>query len=91
MKTNESILKNLREEYELGEYPTFTCPSCGKKLDDIGVCVRAQIHFDTLNAEYSSVEEIEGTDSYYCPECGNDLPFEETDKFIEEVGEQAWR
>lgn len=61
------------------------CPICGEELYEIGVVVQATHTFDICTASYGNINEIEKTLSYYCPECGNDLPFETTRNYINQL------
>lgn len=62
------------------------CPYCGKKLDPLGVVVRATMLLDSTIG-YSKVEEIEETIEYYCPECGADLDFDSADELVKSMEE----
>lgn len=66
----------------------FKCPLCHKTLNDIGVVSKATHTFNIESAEYSSIDNIEETIEYYCPACGDTLPFSFTDDFIKEVEEE---
>jgi len=62
------------------------CPYCGKKLDPLGVVVRATMFLDSTTG-YSPVNEIEETLEYYCPECGADLDFDSADELAKSMEE----
>ena len=48
------------------------CPYCNKDITELGVIVRATQLLSPVTG-YSSIEEIEETLGYYCPECGKTL------------------
>lgn len=64
------------------------CPHCNKELYSIGTVVRATQYFDVDLKEYSGIKDIEETIEYYCPECGNELPFEEIYDYIDKLLEE---
>lgn len=64
------------------------CPICHKELYEIGTVVQATQLFNIEVKQYSGVEEIEETIGYYCPECGADLPTEETEEYINNLLEE---
>lgn len=64
-----------------------TCPYCNKELTTLGVVVRATMLLDSTTG-YSSVEEVEDTIGYYCPECGADLDFDKASELANEMVEE---
>lgn len=51
------------------------CPNCNTELDELGVVVQATMTLSPITG-YSSVEDVEDTLAYYCPQCGETLDYE---------------
>lgn len=68
----------------------YECPRCHKDINKIGVVCECTQLFDLTTAEYGEVESIEKTLEYYCPECGDTLPFNEVDELILEIEEYQY-
>jgi len=64
-----------------------TCPYCNKELSTLGVVVCATMLLDSITG-YSSVQEVEDTIGYYCPDCGADLDFDKASELANEMVEE---
>ena len=51
------------------------CPNCNTELDELGVVVQATMTLSPITG-YSSVEDVEDTLAYYCPQCGETLDYD---------------
>lgn len=51
-----------------------TCPHCGKLITALGVEVSATMRLDPVLG-YSSIEDVLGTNDFFCLDCGNSFDF----------------
>lgn len=58
------------------------CPYCSKELESLGAVVRAT-QILTPELGWSSIQEIEETVEYYCPECGCTLDFDQASELAD--------
>jgi predicted RNA-binding Zn-ribbon protein involved in translation (DUF1610 family) len=79
-RVSPEALKELKEIFST----VYECPLCHEILDDIGVVSKATHTFNIKSKKYSEIEDIEDTIEYYCPKCGDTLPYNFTDNFIKE-------
>lgn len=63
------------------------CPYCNKELTTLGVVVSATMLLDSMTG-YSSIEDVEETIGYYCPECGAELDFDKARELENDIVEE---
>ncbi|MEM2352152.1 MAG: hypothetical protein QXT26_07070 [Thermoproteota archaeon] len=60
----------------------FRCPHCGKQIDIINVREEYQLYFDDGNQTWHWSPPEGHAVSFYCPECGRELPDSDELEFI---------